>query len=329
MSTKPSKPVYLFYGENTFASFQKVQTWKAAFNKKYQDNINLEVLDGKKIQLSQFITDIEAIPFLCEKRLIIVKDFLKARNAEDQKKVSAAIDKLEDFTILVFYEGETVDKRGSLYKKIKKIGQVEEFKAPTQLEVNRWITQEAKKNSLNIDIKTANHLSTHCGTNLWNLKNELQKLKVYANGSPITTKMIDDLTTPSLSASVFKLTDKIAEKRTKEALSILKIIEDNGEDLIRVFFMIVRQFRIIIQVWDMQSRNETKNSITKKLKQPPFVIQKAQSQSRNFNLPKLEQIYKHLLQIDTDFKTGKIRVSQKDNSEYKLAIEKFIIECCS
>ena len=92
--------------------------------------------------------------------------------------------------------------------------------------------------------------------------------------------------------------------------------------------MIVRHFRILIQVHEMAGKNENQHSITQKLKQHPFVIQKTLQQSRNFTSEQLEEIYEKLLEIDVKFKTGIIKTYQQDDSEYKLAMEKLIIECC-
>ena len=326
---KSQSSIYLFYGEDTYSSTKKVKFWKNQFIKKYGDESNIEIFDGKKLNITQFNTNIETIPFLCEKRLIIIKDFLSTANKEDQKKVSQALEKTPDFAIIVFHETGSPDKVASLFKKIKKIGIIEEFKHLTPAQLTKWILDRAKKEDIKINSQTAHYLSLHCGTELWRISSELEKLKIFAANKEITTKMIDDFVTPSLSASIFKLTDAIAGKNPKQSLKTLETLKETGEELTRIFFMIVRHFRILIQVHEMAGKRESPAAITKKLKQHPFVIQKTLSQSKNFTSEKLEDIYQKLLQIDIDFKTGVIKTYQQDDSEYKLAIEKLIIDCCS
>jgi DNA polymerase-3 subunit delta len=244
------------------------------------------------------------------------------------EKISKSLEKTPDFCVIIFHENESADKRTGLYKKIQKYGKIEEFKHKSPNEITRWIMDQSRNKDIKITPLTASYLTNHCGIELWKISNELEKLKIYAQNKEITNEMIDNLTTPSITSSIFKLTDKIAEKNTKEALKTLKNLQESGEDITRVFFMIVRHFRILIQAHDLIQKKETQTGIAKRLKQHPFVIQKTSAQSRNFTQEKLEKIYGHLLKIDKDFKTGSIKIIKGDNRAYILAIEKLIIDCC-
>ena len=195
-------------------------------------------------------------------------------------------------------------------------------------EISKWILDRANKERIKISFINVNYLGQNCGPNLWHVSSELEKLKLFANGQEINKKMIDEVCIPSISASIFKLTDAIAQKNIQASLRTFKSLEESGEDLIKVFFMIVRHFRILIQVHEMVNKGEKSFSITKKLKQHPFVIQKTSEQSKNFTQKKLEEIYATMLQIDKNIKTGVIKYYGKDNKQFILAIEKLIIECC-
>lgn len=321
------KNIYLFFGENTYSSQEKLKFWQQEFAKKYGEDA-IETIEGHNLNPAQFTTDIEAQPFLSEKRLIIIKDFLAEADAEDQKRVAEHLDKAIDECILVFYETQAPDKRLTLFKKITKIGQAEEFKALHPNDLAKWILDRANKNGLKINFPTANYLIQHSGTNLWVISGELEKLGIYADGKEITSTMIDEVSIPSLTASIFKLTDAIAQKNVKQSLKTFKIMSESGEDLMMVFFMIVRHFRILVQVLDLLKQGENQNSITTKLQQHPYVIQKSSQQSRNFTIEKLEKIYCQLLDIDRKFKTGVVKTYSTDNREYELLIEQLIIDCC-
>ena len=164
--------------------------------------------------------------------------------------------------------------------------------------------------------------------NLWLVFAELDKLATYANGQEITQKMIDELVSPTLSSSIFKLTDALAIKNVKESLRIFRILIDIGEEVSMIFFMIVRHFRILIQIKEMLDKNENQNTMIKRLQLHPFVIQTAAKQAKNFTIPQIENIYKNLLNIDRKVKTGVIKGYAENSSEFQLAIEKLIIDCC-
>ncbi|MBI2634815.1 DNA polymerase III subunit delta [Candidatus Peregrinibacteria bacterium] len=319
--------IYLFHGENSYTSSQKIKHWQKEFTRKYSHE-TLEIIDGNNINLSEFITNIGALPLFSEKRLIIIKDFLEEADAEDQKKIAESLDSSAEECIIVFYETKPADKRTSLYKKISQIGEVTEFNPPHPATISKWIFDEAQKRKINISFANANYLGQFCGSDLWSLNNELEKLKTHANGREITQQMIEDISISSLSSSIFKLTDAIAQKNQKQSLKIFSILCESGEELMGIFFMIVRHFRILLQVQDLISKGEKTFNIGKKLQQHPFVIQKTAEQSRNFNSQKLEKIHNDLLEIDHNFKTGLIKTYATDNRELMLAIEKLIINCC-
>lgn len=324
----PQKNVYLFYGEDTYSSLNKLNFWQTEFTKKYGGETNIETIEGKALNPGEFDTNIEAMPFLSEKKLIIIKNLLAEGKVEIQKKVAESIEKTPDFLLIIFYETELPDKRTSLFQKINKIGVTEEFTPLQPAEITKLILEKARKDNIKISSATALYLSTYCGLNLWVISSELEKLGTYANGQEITTKMIDDIVSPTLSSSIFKLTDSIAAKNVKESLRIFRILVDSGEDVGRIFFMIVRHFRILIQIKEMLDKNEPQGSMIRRLKQHPFVIQTASKQAKNFTISKIENIYNNLLEVDKKVKTGLIKSYAGNTSEFQLAIEKLIIDCC-
>jgi len=68
----------------------------------------------------------------------------------------------------------------------------------------------------------------------------------------------------------------------------------------------VRQFRLMIQVKELQEKNAPGPEIPKTLGQHPFVMEKIGQQARNFTMDQLVRIYAHLLDIDVAIKTGEV-----------------------
>lgn len=322
------KSIFLFHGENNFQTYQKLKFWKEEFLKKFGEEA-LEIIEGKELMKTDFLTNIQALPFFSEKRMIIVKDFLQEKNKDEQKTVAENLDNSHESCLIIFYETAAAEKSNPIYKKIGKIGEIHELKDLKPPEINRWIQEKAKAENINIDFSTINYFSQHCGTNLWTLNNEMEKLKLFCLNNKISTEAINALCTPSLSSSIFKLIDFLAEKNYKKALQALEILHENNEDPIKIFFMIVRHFRILVQVLEMLQKNENQVTITKKLNQHPFVIQKAISQSRNFKIQEVQKIYEKLLEIDIKSKTGIIKSYANNDTQFKLAIEHFILDCCN
>lgn len=323
------KNVYLFFGEDTYSSTKKAKFWRNAFEKKHGGDINIAILEGKKLTSSVLESDMQSTPFLAEKRLIIVEDFLNRGAKDEQKKVAEILEKdLPDFCVIVFVENKVPDKRSSLYKKLNKVGHSEEFKLLIGSALTGWIQKTATAKGLYLSASLDDYLGKLAGSDLWNLNNEIDKLKTYSQTNQVTKEVIDALVHPNLNASIFKFTDSLAQKNAKGSIDTMHILLESGEEIVKIIFMIVRHFRILIQVKDLMIRGNRKPEIISKLKQHPFAIAQMMQQSPNFSQEKLCEIYSSLLQIDIDMKSGKIKMLANDKKEMFLAIEKFIMNVC-
>ncbi len=320
--------IFLFYGEDTYSSTQKLKHWKSEFVRKYGDETNLEVIEGPDLDPTSFNTNLETMPFLTEKRMIIIKDFLSKGSSEDQKRIAENLENTPDFVIMIFHENELPDRRTSLFQKLSKTCKLMEFKTMSTRETINWVMERARAKNQMISPFAANYLIEYCGLDLWHLASEMDKLNSYTNGKAIDQKIIEEVCVPSVGSSIFKLTDAIATKNTKESLKIFKTLILSGEEISRIFFMVVRHFRILIQVKDLLDKKESPSAITKRLGQHPFVIQTTSKQAGNFSENQLKKIYDRLLSIDIAAKTGQIKAYGGETKEFELALEQLIIDYC-
>ena len=84
--------------------------------------------------------------------------------------------------------------------------------------------------------------------------------------------------------------------------------------------MIVRQFRILIQVKDLSSQGLAASTVAKQAGLHPFVAEKAGRQAMNFSMGQLEMIYARLLETDLAIKTGQ--------TEEVLALDTLVAALC-
>jgi DNA polymerase-3 subunit delta len=70
--------------------------------------------------------------------------------------------------------------------------------------------------------------------------------------------------------------------------------------------MIVRQFRLLIQVEELKAQGNTSRDVAKALKLHPFPAGKLCNQATHFTAAQLETVYRHLLDTDVAIKTGKM-----------------------
>lgn len=337
-------PLFLFTGSDSYRIQQKIEYWKKAFSEKHGGEVNITILDGKKIELFEIRSAFETLPLLAEKRLIIIRNFLKnakPKNEEkdeeeientafkDQKKLATALENLsEDCTVVFVEQGSFPDKRSALVKKIQKDGKIEVFEPIEGSALTQWILGAVLEHGGKISPQNADFLARHIGSDLWKIENEIKKLVTFADQREITEKDILLLTKANIKTTIFKLTDYLGQKNARKAIATLNTLTQSGEDIFYIFFMIVRHFRILIQIKALLEQKKTQQNIMASLHLHPFVIETAIRQCRNFSLTTGKTIYGKLLAIDESVKTGKIQTSTFDTRPMNFVLETFILDCC-
>ncbi|MBI4994323.1 DNA polymerase III subunit delta [Candidatus Peregrinibacteria bacterium] len=320
--------IFLFHGEDTWSQKEKLKFWRAEFEKKHGGDINISILDGKKISAQEIFQTCLSMPFLGEKRLVIVTDFLNKADEQEKAKMAELIEKIPDFCVLVFSETEEIDRRISLFKRMQKFGKVMEFSPFSGSKLLSWIEKTAERLGGKIEKEAVIYLAEFAAGDLYRLENEIAKLVGYAGDRPITKSDIDLLVNTQLSTSIFKLTDGIGQKNKKLSLNTLHQLIETGEELHMILHMIMRQFRIITSVKDLADQGLSRYAITERLHEHPFVISNTMSQARNFSLGQLKLAYELLIDMDTRLKSGGIKVLAGDNREFVLALDRLVLDLC-
>lgn len=320
-------PAFFFYGDDTYSLSQKLSHWKLEFEKKYGD-LNTSFFEGSQYKPAEIIDAANSMPFLADKRLVVIKNALNEFDSEELEPLGEFVQNIPDTAVVIFAELRGVDKRLSLYKKLIKHAQGTEFKKIEGGALKQWILQQAHKVGGDIESNAAQHLADIVGGDLFRLENEIIKLVNYAANRPVTVKDVEKMVVSTLTTSIFKLTDALSQKNNKTALTELHTLIESGEELHGILFMIMRQFRIITEIKDLSDRKKSREEIVSVTKEHPFVVSNTLNQTRNFTMPQLKKAYDLLLDIDTRLKTGGIKITTGDNREFVLALDRLVVDLC-
>ncbi|HTP07526.1 MAG TPA: DNA polymerase III subunit delta, partial [Anaerolineae bacterium] len=215
---------------------------------------------------------------------------------------------LLETTRLVFVEFQSLNPKHQLIKlaEQQKGKTVIECKQPAVGELPHWIIDCTKRHSGSIESGAAQRLAALIGGDLRRLDVEINKLITYVNAQrAITAKDVDLLVSDASTSNVFDLVDALGKRDGKRAIHELHHLLDQGENPLGLLAMIVRQYRLLILVKELQTRSLSPDAIAKELGQHPFVIKKLSEQARNYrDITQLETIYRRLLDIETEIKTG-------------------------
>ncbi|MCA9872963.1 MAG: DNA polymerase III subunit delta [Anaerolineales bacterium] len=298
---------YIFHGEDTHSQKETLADLTGKLGDPAMLDLNTTRLDGF-VPLNQLQQASSAMPFLAKARLVIVSGLFAARPDKSYlKELAAYLPQLPETTRLVFLEAEALPGSHPIVKlaQTEKSGYEKLFKPLEGSQLERWIRQQVEERNGRIAPHAVHLLTTNIGNNLQILENEIEKLTLYKGTAEITGEDVALLSPYLAEASIFDLVDALGNRNSKKASLLLQQKLQEGADPFYLFSMFVRQFRLLIQVKEMVDAGSRPPAISQRLKMHSFVAGKLHQQSAQFSLPQLEQIYRHLLDVDVAVKTGR------------------------
>ncbi|MCT4621180.1 MAG: DNA polymerase III subunit delta [Marinisporobacter sp.] len=312
--------LYLFYGREYYLIENTINAVKEkTINKGFED-LNYQFIDGKETDVDTIIHACETLPFMGEKRMVLVKDlecfFGKRKNiseGEEERLIQYFTD-IPDTTQLFFVATQEIDKRKKIIKAIKKYGEMISFDKLTERDLYKWVqkifkkyNKEIKEKEIAFLLELIGYLDRNSNKNLKDLDNEINKLCSFLGDRNLVTKTDIELLAPkSMENNIFSLVEFIGSKNTDKALSFFNDMLMEGESEIKILYMITRQFRYLFQIKLMEKQGYTAMAIGPKLGLRPFVTKKYLSQARNFEVEVLRKALEVCLYTDESIKKGKI-----------------------
>lgn len=297
------KKCYLLYGEETYLKRQYKQRLRDALIPQ-EDTMNLSSYQGKGIDVKPLIDFAETLPFFADYRLILIEDSGFFKNAEPL--LADYLPTAPASTIFLFVESE-VDKRNRLYKAVKDLGRVVEMKPQTEATLERWVLGILKKEGKQITKPTLELFFSKTGLDMEIISQELEKLLSYClDKDTITPEDVNAVCISQTPDQIFQMINAIANKQTKQAIALYYDLLLLREAPLRILALLVRQFRILLRIKDMQQLGYPNNTIIQKAGMPSFAARQCLQQTQKFTMEDLKAALEACAQTEEDIKTGKI-----------------------
>ena len=303
IKTGKLKQAYLLYGEEAYLKKQyKQKLTKAMISE--DDTVNYTYYEGKGINAAEVIDLAETMPFFAERRLIVIENSSFFKNAAPE--LADYLKNLPETAYFLFVESE-VDKRGKMYKAVKEKGRIVELSRQDEKTILYWIAGNVKKEGMKIKETTARYLVSKTGTDMENLEKEMEKLFSYTMGQEeITVQDIDEICTTQIGNHIFDMVDAVAAKEQKKALEYYYDLLTLKEPPMRILYLLTRQFRILMEVKEMDRTGIPPKEIAAKVGIMPFLVGKYRAQAKAFTRKELRGIVEAGVQTEEDVKTGKM-----------------------
>ncbi len=332
----PATPViYLLNGDDEFAIAEYLDEIVGKMGDPALAELNTARLDGRTYNLDDLPQVTNAVPFLTRRRLVILtsptaqlpspetkknktiqEEATAKKRLAAQEKFTNQLDKIPETTALILVENQVLsvkkkekDKDHWLDAWAKQRPQrvlVKLFLLPRGPEMARWIQTKAKEAGGHFSLNAAQQLAQLVGIEPRQAVQEIQKLLAFVNYKrPVELDDVLAVTADTAEGDIFQLVDAVGHRNEKQALAMLqRLLEE--QDALSIFGMVVRQFRLLLQVREQLDKTLSLEETAKVVGIHPFVAKKITEQARTFTLPAIEAIYHHLLDLDQATKTGKL-----------------------
>lgn len=306
--------IYLLYGTQNYLINKKINELT-----KDKEDYEIEKLDLENTSIKNIIDSASTYSlFSNNKTLIIYNSYIfsatKKVEEKDLKLLEQYIENPNKDTTLIFIV-DKIDSRKKIVTSFKKHCNVLEFDEVTN--INKLVEEMFKPYKINNN--QINILINRVGNDLYNLKNEINKLKTYKNDDyTITDDDIENLTIKNINTDIFCLIDNITNKNKDAALESYYEMLKTGEEPIKIIVILANQFRLMYQVKELSKKGYRIFDIMDILEQKQYPIKKAIEKGYKYDSNiLLEYLYK-LSDLDINIKSGLV--------DKNIGLELFILD---
>ena len=303
IKTGQLRQVYLLYGEEAYLRSQYRDKLKTALQGG-GDAMNCHYFEGKDIAVGEIIDLAETMPFLAERRVLVLENSGLFSHGGEQ--LAEYLQAPAPTAYFVFVEA-SVDKRSKLYKAVTAKGRAVEFKAQDESVLQRWILGILKREGKNITGNDLNFFLDKTGSDMENIRAELEKLLCYCmDRDVITAQDIEAVCTKQISNQIFDMINAIADKKQRKAMELYYDLLALKEPPMRILYLITRQFNLLLQVKELKAKGCDGNTIGEKVGLAGFIARKYMTQASRFRVEDLRRAVEDCVEAEEAVKTGKM-----------------------
>ncbi len=322
------KPVvYILRGDDREAIKSHLHSFYTSLGAPDMAEMNTTRLEGKTTSLNDLRSAALALPFLTERRLVVLEDALNMIAGEQGQDSRSAFTELlnqlpqSTALVLVIEDFQKNQKKNGVWTKVwaklddahwltqwaKSAGNRALFVdclLPSVQNMANWVRKKAADLGGAFTVRAAVLLADYVGNNTQLAAQEITKLLTYVNyARPVDDDDIRRLTVQEHQSDIFEMVDAIGGRDGQKAIELLhRIMADSP--IGPVFGMVVRQFRLLLLAREVMDEGGGDSEMARTLGIQPFVARKISGQARHFSLQELEAIYYLLHEIDVAMKIG-------------------------
>ena len=167
-------------------------------------------------------------------------------------------------------------------------GEVHEFEAPKAREMPRVLVSEAQRLGFRLDPAAARMLVERMGTNPQRLRNELERLALWAGeGGEVSLAALEEMVADTSETAVWSLSDALIEGNSAAALRIGERLIGQGENVTGLIYGLASRLRGACAAAAQLEEGIPPKQVESSLKMHPYAAKQLVSRLRDANLADL------------------------------------------
>ena len=314
--------IYLLYGDDDFTIEEALASLRSEVGLPDVRDVNTAMFDGSSVSRAEVMATCDTVPFLADKRLVIVRGLLtkfeRRRPSRSRSKTQPAeaglgewdglskyLERVPETTDLVFVDG-ALAASNPLLKTVQPHASSRVFSRPNPSELRQWIRTRVASMGADIEPDAVDELAETIGGDLRVVAGELEKLALYRSGASIRHEDVLEMVSYTRDANIFATVDAILEGRFAAAARMVHLILGSGGSPSYLLVMLSRQVRLLILAKDLAARRVPAPERGKRLGLSGYPLRKTMEQERKFRPEQLVLVHRRLLEADLSIKSSSL-----------------------
>lgn len=307
-------------GENLYALQAEKRRWIDEFSKKHGAD-NIVRLDGKRLTIRELLDEVGVMPFLSEKRLVIVDGVPKSSKEE----IQALEQSIHPATVLLFVD-PAPDKRLGGVKHLASVATPKAFPPLKGPKLLQWIATEAERLGMTMEHGSAETLVERLGDDQGAIATELSKLSIAVGTKVLTSADIDLHTIPTDEGVVWTMTDLVSAGKKKESLAYARRLLERGSDAYGLWSILLSMLKNVVLVRAaVDDRITSSKDIAERTGVHPFALRSLQPYAASCSKADLAKAVAWAVESDVQLKTGGYRATDEAPQELHALIQTLLV----
>ncbi len=278
-------------------------------------SFNYVCLNGRALTAEEFTAAVETLPLFAPRRVVVVehtpldKEDVTKQGALLQAIVDCVVSLPQHVLLVLEYDGEK-PFAGKLYKQMQPELERVEILRLNALALSRFIEKRLRSMGVRADSRAiallgelSEYLEPKAGKTLYDVANLTDRVAALADQGVLSSDQVREGSMTPQERNVFALMDAITLRQADRALHLYEGYLALGEDPVGLFYLVVRQVRLMIGVSRAARAGISPRDIQQRLNLKPFAYKKIRMVNDSYHPEELLNLFDLLFDMERRMKT--------------------------